>query len=314
MLEIQQLSHHYPHALFPALTNINLTINTGTCLGLLGPNGAGKTTLISLLCGLQSVQSGQILLNDVPLVHLSKKNSRKISLIPQDFAFYPNLTVWENMRFFAALYQVSSNIFLESILAKIDLLRYKKILAKNLSGGLKRRLNFAIGLINSPNLIFMDEITVGVDPSSRQCILNNIIELSESGITIIYTSHYLHEIEKICQKIVILDHGKIKHEGNIADILHEQVKPKLFIKTQPAVSDIHLAQLNANYQGNPTNLIISDIQQPISNILNFLETHHYEVISLNYGHGSLEAFYLDLLREQAEIPIEAAIEPSGDAL
>lgn len=310
MLQIQQLSHHYANAPFPALTDINMTINTGTCLGLLGPNGAGKTTLISLLSGLQSVQTGKILLNDIPLDRLSKKDCRKISLIPQDFAFYPNLTVWENMRFFAALYQVSATIFLEGILAKINLLTYKKILAKNLSGGLKRRLNFAIGLINSPDLIFMDEITVGVDPSSRQCILENITELSDTGMTIIYTSHYLHEIEKICQKIVILDQGKVKHEGNVADILHEQVQPKLFIKTQQPVSEVHLSQLNAHYQGDTNNLVLSDIQQPISNILSFLEKNHYDVTSINYGHGSLEAFYLDLLREQTE----SAIDTSGDAL
>jgi ABC-2 type transport system ATP-binding protein len=214
------------------------------------------------------------------------------------------------MRFFAALYQVSATIFLEGILAKINLLTYKKILAKNLSGGLKRRLNFAIGLINSPDLIFMEEITVGVDPSSRQCILENITELSDTGMTIIYTSHYLHEIEKICQKIVILDQGKVKHEGNVADILHEQVQPKLFIKTQQPVSEVHLSQLNAHYQGDTNNLVLSDIQQPISNILSFLEKNHYDVTSINYGHGSLEAFYLDLLREQAE----SAIDTSGDAL
>lgn len=221
MLTIYQLNHHYPNALTPALQNINLHIEQGSAVGLLGPNGAGKTTLMSLLTGLQAVQSGQILFDGVPFEKLTKTQRHQISLVPQDFAFYPLLTVWENLKFFAALYDVNDKKWLVALLEKAGLTAHQSKLAKHLSGGLKRRLNFAIGLINRPKVIFLDEITVGIDPQSRQFILDSVADLTKQGVTVIYTSHYLQEIEQLCDKLVLLNEGRLIYQGSVQGILSE---------------------------------------------------------------------------------------------
>ena len=221
MLTIYQLNHHYPNASIPALQNINLHIEQGSAVGLLGPNGAGKTTLMSLLTGLQAVQSGQILFDGVPFEKLTKVQRHQISLVPQDFAFYPLLTVWENLKFFAALYDISDKKWLAALLEKTGLTAHQSKLAKHLSGGLKRRLNFAIGLINRPKVIFLDEITVGIDPQSRQFILDSVADLTKQGVTVIYTSHYLQEIEQLCDKLVLLNEGRLIYQGSVQGILSE---------------------------------------------------------------------------------------------
>lgn len=295
MLKIQNINHQYRHALVPALIDINMTVEKGMCLGLLGPNGAGKTTLLSLLAGLQSVQSGQILLNDVSLNKLAKKQSQVISLIPQDLAFYPLLSVWENMLFFASLYRIRDKSFLTSLLADVDLIGYRSVLAKNLSGGLKRRLNFAIGLINSPSLIFMDEITVGVDPVSRQFILDAIKALTEKGTTIVYTSHYLYEIEEICKQITILEQGKIRYQGSVDSILHDNIDASLSVRTKIQPPENELITLNGQYESGT--IIFSQLRHPLSHILASLEK--YTITSVHHGHGSLESFYLSFLKNSA---------------
>ena len=208
MIEINQLSHQYSNAIKPALTNINFTIQNSSILGLLGPNGAGKTTLMSLLSGLQKIQKGDIYIDGISFKKLSNKELHKISLVPQDFAFYPLLTVWENLIFFSSLYNIKDKKQIINILNKVNLEEHKNKLAKNLSGGLKRRLNFAIGLINNPKIIFLDEITVGIDPESRQFILKTV-------------SHYLQEIELLCDKLVIINEGNLVYKGNKDDILKE---------------------------------------------------------------------------------------------
>ena len=221
MIKIIELNHSYPISKSSALYRINLDISPSSTIGLLGPNGAGKTTLMSLLAGLQSVQQGEIYFDGVPLAKLSKKQRHQISLVPQDFAFYPLLTVWENLTFFASLYDVRDKNYLLELLAKVDLTSHKNKLAKHLSGGLKRRLNFAIGLINRPKVIFLDEITVGIDPQSRQFILDSVAALKQQGVTVIYTSHYLQEIEQLCDKLVLLNEGNLIYQGTVQGILEE---------------------------------------------------------------------------------------------
>ncbi|MCX2961319.1 ABC transporter ATP-binding protein [Rodentibacter caecimuris] len=229
MIQITNVNHQYPNSPISALRDVNLHILQGSSIGLLGPNGAGKTTLMSLMAGLQEVQSGQILFDDVPFERLTKKQRHQISLVPQDFAFYPLLTVWENLIFFAALYAISDKNWLLELLEKTGLTTHKSKLAKHLSGGLKRRLNFAIGLINRPKVIFLDEITVGIDPQSRQFILNSVADLTDQGVTVIYTSHYLQEIEQLCSQLVLLNEGKVIYQGNLQEIIGNQPLEKFYL-------------------------------------------------------------------------------------
>ena len=233
MIQIQSLSHHYPKAETAALDNVSFDIADGECLGLLGHNGAGKTTLMSLLAGLQEVRQGEILFDGKPLRLLSRSKRQKIGLVPQDFAFYPQLSVWDNLLFFASLYKVRDKGRLNALLEQTDLTAHKNKAAKHLSGGLKRRLNFAIGLINTPQLVFLDEITVGIDPQSRRFILDSVADLTRQGVTVVYTSHYLSEIEQLCDKIALLQHGKLVYHGGLDELLSTQTAVVRFTVEPP---------------------------------------------------------------------------------
>jgi ABC-2 type transport system ATP-binding protein len=222
LVSIDGVSYRYRDAASPALQGISLHIPAGGIYGLLGPNGAGKTTLISLLAGLLTAGNGKILLNGQPLVSARAANPRAIALVPQDYAFYPMLTVTENLRFFAGILGLSGTALKTQIDSAITFARLEQVVSKRaeqLSGGLRRRLNLAIGLLGQPQLLLLDEPTVGVDPQSRHFLLDSIAALPAAGTTVIYTSHYMEEVEAICQQIAIIDQGKVLAEGQLADIL-----------------------------------------------------------------------------------------------
>jgi len=222
MLVVDGVSYRYRDAASPALQGISLHIPAGGIYGLLGPNGAGKTTLISLLAGLLTAADGKIALHGQPLATARAANPRAIALVPQDYAFYPMLTVTENLRFFAGILGLSGAALKTQIDSAIAFARLEQVVAKRageLSGGLRRRLNLAIGLLGQPQLLLLDEPTVGVDPQSRHFLLESIAALPAAGTTVIYTSHYMEEVEAICQQIAIIDQGKVLTEGRLADIL-----------------------------------------------------------------------------------------------
>jgi ABC-2 type transport system ATP-binding protein len=222
MLVIDGVSYHYRDAAAPALQTVSLNIPANAVYGLLGPNGAGKTTLISLLAGLLATTQGTILFDAQPLGAIRAADPRSIALVPQDYAFYPMLTVHENLRFFAGALGLSGKQLKARIESAIAFARLEQVIAKRaeqLSGGLRRRLNLAIGLLGEPKLLLLDEPTVGVDPQSRHFLLDAIAALPASGTTVIYTSHYMEEVEAICQKIAIIDQGQVLCEGSLSDIL-----------------------------------------------------------------------------------------------
>ncbi len=297
MIRTHELSHHYAGAPAPALQSVAVTVATGSCVGLLGPNGAGKTTLMSLMCGLQAVQSGEVLINEVPMAQLSRQQRQQIGLVPQDFAFYPQLSVWDNLRFFASLYRIRGSERLQQLLAETGLEAYRRRPAGQLSGGLKRRLNFAIGLINRPQLVFLDEITVGIDPQSRQFILDSVAALTRQGVTVVYTSHYLQEIEQLCSHLVLLSAGRVCYQGGLQAVLRQQA-PFLRFQTEPMLPESELAALGA--QLLPDGMA----QMPaggvdVAALYARLQQQGRQVVRFWQGHTSLEAFYLDFLRREA---------------
>ena len=222
MLSIDSVSYRYREATTPALQTVSLNVPAGGIYGLLGPNGAGKTTLISLLAGLLNTADGKITLAGQPLAQARAAEPRAIALVPQDYAFYPMLTVGENLRFFGGVLGLNAGRLKTRIAAAIDFARLEQVVAQRaeqLSGGLRRRLNLAIGLLGQPRLLLLDEPTVGVDPQSRHFLLESIAALPAAGTTVIYTSHYMEEVEAICQQIAIIDQGKVLAEGRLADIL-----------------------------------------------------------------------------------------------
>jgi ABC-2 type transport system ATP-binding protein len=191
-------------------------------LGLLGPNGAGKTTLISHLSGALQVQQGNISIDGFPLAEIRRNTPTRIAVAPQEYAFYPMLTVSENLDCFASaggLRAVRKQQRMQTCLAFAQLERFAKTRAERLSGGLRRRLNLAIALLPEPEFILLDEPTVGVDPQSRAFLLEAVKTLANNGAAVIYTSHYMEEIEAIADRVVIIDDGKVLCDGTLAELL-----------------------------------------------------------------------------------------------
>ena len=222
MLALQQLGYRYPHAEAAALADVSLEVGRGCVLGLLGPNGAGKTTLISHLSGALAVQSGEILIDGQPLRQVRARTPARIAVAPQEQAFYPMLTVAENLAVFAAAGGLSGarkKQRVEACTQFAQLEQFAGVRAERLSGGLKRRLNLAIALLPEPELMLFDEPTVGVDPQSRAFILDAIKSLAQAGAAVIYASHYMEEIEAIADRVAILDRGHVLCEGALDALL-----------------------------------------------------------------------------------------------
>ncbi|WP_328188659.1 ABC transporter ATP-binding protein [Marinobacter sp. OP 3.4] len=222
MVIIDTLSYQYSPRSAPVLDGISLTVADGALFGLLGPNGAGKTTLLSLLTGLLPCPPGRILLNGQDVA--SRRPATGLALVPQEYAFYLPLTVGENLTFFAGVQGLPESQIAERVdhcARRAGIQDRLQERAGRLSGGLKRRLNLAIGLLPSPRLLLLDEPTVGIDPHSRHFILETIRDLNREGTTVIYTSHYMEEVEDLCDRVAIMDHGRLLREGPLADLLVE---------------------------------------------------------------------------------------------
>lgn len=201
---------------FTAVDNVDLTIKEGEIYGLLGPNGAGKSTIINMICGLISVSKGSIEILGKDNQKNSSYTKKNIGVVPQDIAVYEDLTCIENVKFFASLYGIRGEELkkkAEEALEFVGLSDKQKSFPAGFSGGMKRRLNIACAIAHTPRLIIMDEPTVGIDPQSRNHILQSVKKLNQRGCTIIYTSHYMEEVEQICTNISIIDHGNVIAEG-----------------------------------------------------------------------------------------------------
>lgn len=200
-----------------ALNHFNLEVKQGEILGLLGPNGSGKSTAINCMLSLLTYDKGEIKLFGQKMTANRYDLKKRIGIVPQDLAVFDELTVYENIDYFCGLYVTNKKErkkLIEEAIETVALGEFRKFYPKQLSGGLKRRLNIACGIAHQPELIFLDEPTVAVDPQSRNKILESIQELNRKGATVVYTSHYMEEVEQICTNIVIMDHGEVIAEGD----------------------------------------------------------------------------------------------------
>ncbi len=209
VVNIKNLVKRYKELI--AVDHFDLEIKKGEVFGLLGPNGSGKTTTINCLLSLLDYDKGEIELFGKPMSPVAYDLKRRIGVVPQNVAVYEELTVYENIDYFCGLYitdKAERKKCVDDAIKFVGLEEFRKFMPKKLSGGLLRRLNIACGIAHKPELIIMDEPTVAVDPQSRNRILEGITELNEKGATIIYTSHYMEEVEQICSRIVIMDKGR----------------------------------------------------------------------------------------------------------
>ena len=221
ILNVIHLVKHYEDV--KAVDGVSLFIERGQIFGLLGPNGAGKTTTISAISQILPFNSGKIEIDGMDLLQQGEKIKQIVGYVPQDLAIYPTLTARENLQFFGSVYGLSGkqlNIRIDEALEFVGLTEHSKRKADTYSGGMKRRLNIASGLINHPKLLILDEPAVGVDPQSRTHILDSIKHLNEElGISVLYTSHYMEEVQQICQRVAIIDNGRIIADNELNDLI-----------------------------------------------------------------------------------------------
>jgi ABC-2 type transport system ATP-binding protein len=287
-----------------AVAGVGFEIASGETYGLLGPNGAGKTTSISMICGLLARDAGEVIVDGQPLTISSTDAKTAIGYVPQDLAIYPDLTAKENLMFFGRLYGMSrSDIKQRSaeILEVTGLGDRADERTSGFSGGMKRRLNIGIALLHRPRLLVLDEPTVGVDPQSRNAILGNVEALSEAGMAVLYTTHYMEEAERLCDRVGIIDEGEIKAEGTrreLIAILGEHDRVSLEASGDLAAASGTLAALegidSATHRESGIDLILINASHRLPQILETVADAGAEVTSVDVVEPDLEAVFLKL--------------------
>ncbi|KEH99309.1 ABC transporter ATP-binding protein [Clostridium massiliodielmoense] len=302
ILEAKNIVKRYGEHL--AIDNASLSVMEGQIFGLLGPNGAGKTTMINIIVGLLKSYSGEISVFQKNLLRDEMYIKSQIGIAPQEAALFHDLTAYENVTFFGRLYGLKGKKLKDGVkeaLEFTELWDRRKDYPKQYSGGMKRRLNIACAIVHKPKLIIMDEPTVGIDPQSRKHILNSIKKLNKMGSTIIYTSHYMEEIEELCNEIVIMDKGKVIAKGTKEEL-------KELIATEDKVS---IEVCNISYtiidnikkiQGvkecvidnNIINIISKNGSANLSEIIDAIVDYGGEINKINMDKPSLEGVFLTL--------------------
>jgi linearmycin/streptolysin S transport system ATP-binding protein len=204
-----------------AVDDVSFDLGAGQLIGLLGPNGAGKTTTVSIIAALLTPDRGQVLVAGRKLTGDTDPNKRRIGLVPQDLALYEELSARDNLRFFGALYGLTGRALDAAIGAAVDLVGLADRVGdrvKDFSGGMKRRLNLAAGILHDPDILLLDEPTVGVDPQSRNAIFDNLEVLKQRGKALLYTTHYMEEAERLADRIVVIDHGRVIADDTLAGL------------------------------------------------------------------------------------------------
>ena len=222
-LHCKNISKSYDNKKTFVIRDFNLTLSKGEIFGLLGPNGAGKTTLISMMCGLMRPTAGEILIDELPFTSKRQAILKKIGVVPQEYALYPTLTAYENLAYFGSLYNLHGSDLKQRVeegLERVGLLDVRNKAIKDFSGGMKRRINLLTGILHRPEILFLDEPTVGVDIQSKEVIMEILKNLNGKGATIVYTSHHLSEAQNFCTRITIIDHGKKLMEGTPEELIH----------------------------------------------------------------------------------------------
>ena len=281
VVEIENLVKRYQELV--ALDHFNLTIEEGEIFGLLGPNGSGKTTTINCILSLLTYDQGDVRVFGKKMTSTSYDLKREIGVVMQNVAVFDEMTVYENIDYFCGLYirdKETRKQYVEDAIAFVELQDYKKFLPKKLSGGLLRRLNIACGIAHKPKLIFFDEPTVAVDPQSRNKILEGIVELNKKGATIIYTSHYMEEVEQICSRILIMDKGQKVALGTKEELKKMIKKTESIFIEAPALTDEQLLELkqlphvyDSSYQDGMLKLVYSGGNHNLIRVMEYMKEH-----------------------------------------
>ncbi|MEQ6124109.1 ABC transporter ATP-binding protein [Pseudotenacibaculum sp. MALMAid0570] len=303
MIQVTNLSKSYSD--IKAVDGVSFFIKRGEVFGLLGPNGAGKSTTLHMMSSLLKSDTGTIQIDGVTLNGDSKKFKQLIGVVPQEISLYEELSAYDNLMFWGNLYKIPSKELKERIsktLQLIGLFDRKNDLIKTYSGGMKRRINIAAALLHQPKVLLMDEPTVGIDPQSRNHIFEVIEELNKQGMTIIYTTHYMEEVERLCNSIAIIDSGKIIAQGTQEE-LQELVPAKEIVELEfNFLSENQVIQLKEmlSYQmiQKENKLIIESSVRELSQIITACNSLDLTIKDIQLQKINLETIFLNLTGKQ----------------
>lgn len=301
-IEIRDITKNFGD--LTAVNRVNLNIKKGEIFGLLGPNGAGKSTTINMLVGLLTPDSGEILINGKSIKKYPNEVKSSIGIVPQYLAIYEDLSAYENVKFFGSLYGLKGSELKEAVTRALEftgLLESKSKLPKNFSGGMKRRLNIACGIVHNPEIVIMDEPTVGIDPQSRNHILESVMELNRNGTTVIYTSHYMEEVETICSKIAIVDHGKVIAEGTsgeLKEMIEDRTRILIHLKSSERINEKEIYKVQGvdkvDLKKNRLDIFIDKGVNSLGHIVNYLTANSFEIEGIDTVKPDLELVFLTL--------------------
>ena len=300
MLEVRNLRKNYGAA--PALVGISFTVGAGEIFGLLGPNGAGKTTLMSIVSGLLDPTAGEVHLSGQRFFRQDREMRRLIGIVPQELAIYHELTARENLRFFGELYRIPRSTLtpcIDAILGAIGLADRADERAGTFSGGMKRRLNLGIALVHEPKLLLLDEPTTGVDPQSRNHIFEEVRRLNALGMTIIYTSHYMEEVQALCPRIGIIDHGKLVACDTLPNLLAKlPSRLRIGVRSLSPAARTRLQSLGdvrVTFPGEGrVEIEGSDVKRVLMPLVAILNEERIEMTALETEEPNLERVFLHL--------------------
>ena len=299
LVEVRDVRKHFGR--LEALTGVSFDIEAGELFGLLGPNGAGKTTLIGILTGLAPATSGHAHLGGRPVTPSARSVRHDIGLAPQDLALYPDLTARENLLFFGRLYGMNGAGLaerVEEVLGAIGLTDRANDRVGTYSGGMQRRLNFGAAIVHRPQIVFLDEPTVGVDPQSRARIFDEVRRLNSAGTTVVYTSHYMEEVQALCRRVGILDHGKLI-ACDLVSALLRSLGGTIGIRcvSSPAAFRSELAGLpDVQLIDKPGEFVLrcADVRATVPRVLAAIKQHDIDATGFDIREPNLERVFLHL--------------------
>jgi linearmycin/streptolysin S transport system ATP-binding protein len=306
LLEVADLRKSYGS--YTAVDGLSFHVEAGEVFGLLGPNGAGKSTTMMMLAGLRPADSGSVRIDGHSFDSGTQALKLILGIVPQDLAIYPDLTARENLQFFGRLYGIRGRVLrerIDKVLSDVGLTQSAHVFARNFSGGMKRRLNFAAALLHQPKLVILDEPTVGVDPQSRSHLMDCVRNLSAAGVAVIYCSHYMEEVEAICHRVAIVDKGKLLTCGTLAELLsdsradlHLRVRgikarlgPRLVGLAEVEPLGEEEVQIVLHRNRRDTSFAIND---RLTLVLEILKQAKAEILSMETKEHDLERLFLEL--------------------
>ena len=306
ILSVKGLVKRYKELI--AIDHLDLSVKEGEIFGLLGPNGSGKSTTINCILALLEYDKGEIKIFGEPMSPKAYEIKKQIGIVPQDVAVYDSLTVYENIDFFCGLYikdKETRRKYVQEAIDFVALNDFVKFKPNKLSGGLKRRLNIACGIAHKPKLIFFDEPTVAVDPQSRNKILEGIEELRDKGATVIYTSHYMEEVEQLCDRILIIDKGHTIAEGTVEE-LKGMIKKSEIITIEVAGLDNNALDMvresnnvySVSYENNQLKVEAGSGKHNVIDIVNLLQDKGYKMKKIFSEQPTLNDVFLELTGKQ----------------